>query len=109
MQTSKICKKTHNSCPVFPIRTRKTPFNSFANPQGKWQAYTQTHEQVQARSLALGQVQKIAHISALSVGFWKDVSGAPFVSMEEVMEAQYDLAEEFNNTIIKSILRYQTT
>ena len=95
MQTSKICKKNHNSCPVFPIRTRKTPLNAFANHQGKWQAYSQTQEQAQARSLALYQVQKIAHISELSVGFWEDVSVASFVSMEEVMEAQYDLSEEF--------------
>ena len=106
MQNSKICKKNHNSCPVFPIRTRKNPFGAFINYQGEshtnsWQAYqasqgvAQTFEQAQARSVVLGQVQKIDSISGLSASFWKDVLGTPFSSMEELMEPYYDLAEEF--------------
>ena len=105
MQNCKICKKNHNSCPVFPIRTRKNPFVAFVNEEGKsntnsWHANStkqyvaQSFEQAQARYAVLGQVQKMRGISGVSASFWKDLFATSF-SMEELMEPYYDLAEEF--------------
>ena len=102
MQTSKICKKNHNSCPVFPIRTRKSPFPAFVSGEDKsWHANrsrqdsTQAFEQLQTPYTVLHQVQKIGSISGTSATFWKDLFATPFFSLEEVMEPYYDLAEEF--------------
>ena len=64
-------------------------------------------EQTQACYQVLRQVQKIGNISGVSTGFWKEVFGASFFSIDDTLEAHYDLADEFQKeaNVLKQVVK----
>ncbi len=95
MQSSKNCKRTHNSCKPFHTAFRKKP-SALVGKKRKplTKPSVPYFEKQNAYYKLLRRVEGISVLSATSARLWQQLFHSPFFSMGEVLEAYYDIADE---------------